>query len=589
MKYKIKIILIIIFLLAISTLIYCFTIRKYRLPQKNLIGNNLYKFKITKDYEEIISIKESKNYLYILTSEFTDTDITEKEYKILKYNIETAKVEKENTFKTEILTEPIIIIDNDHIKVISNNNINIHKFDKNLEYKSKSQKDVEENTLYGEYKNNLIFIKDNKIFLKDKLYDTVLKTCGKSYNIIYKENTYVYFNNDEINVSCLYNINKKTTEYFDNSNIEPFSNGYMLYNLNDNKIIIKKTNEEKYYLNSKDEIPYVRINDEGNKILTFNDNTKEFKVYDIEQKKIINKLKLNLMDEEFVPLLIINDLVYIVTTNGVNYDLYIWNYNKDTLSEDMITYNNTKDKIDSYELTTKIKDELNVNVYIYDKGVRYFNDFYALPSYDDELTYDKLNKTYEILNNFNKDFFDNFKYKNNNGLEIYLTDKVAPSDLTTQIENPSAYSLVVDGTYIIAMDINNSDYEKTLCHELMHSIENNMYYLYTNDKIKNEPFNEWNKYNPKDFNYNNSYVDKTNDKYTISSGKDIYFIDSYAHTYPSEDRARIFEQFCSNENLFEKYANIKKKAEYIKKEIEKVYPTIKDSKVFDKLSSLDKK
>ncbi len=589
MKYKIKIILIIIFLLAISTLIYCFTIKKYRLPQENLIGNNLYKFKITKDYEEIISIKESKNYLYILTSEFTDTDITEKEYKILKYNIETAKVEKENTFKTEILTEPIIIIDNDHIKVISNNNINIHKFDKNLEYKSKSQKDVEENTLYGEYNNNLIFIKDNKIFLKDKLYDTVLKTCGKSYNIIYKENTYVYFNNDEINVSCLYNINKKTTEYFDNSNIEPFNDGYMLYNLNDNKIIIKKTNEEKYYLNSKDEIPYVRINDEGNKILTFNDNTKEFKVYDIEQKKIINKLKLNLMDEDFVPLLIINDLVYIVTTNGVNYDLYIWDYNKDTLSEDMITYNNTKDKIDSYELTTKIKDELNVNVYIYDKGVRYFNDFYALPSYDDELTYDKLNKTYEILNNFNKDFFDKFKYKNNNGLEIYLTDKVAPSDLTTQIENPSAYSLVVDGTYIIAMDINNSDYEKTLCHELMHSIENNMYYLYTNDKIKNEPFNEWNKYNPKDFNYNNSYVDKTNDKYTISSGKDIYFIDSYAHTYPSEDRARIFEQFCSNENLFEKYANIKKKAEYIKKEIERVYPTIKDSKVFDKLSSLDKK
>ena len=68
-----------------------------------------------------------------------------------------------------------------------------------------------------------------------------------------------------------------------------------------------------------------------------------------------------------------------------------------------------------------------------------------------------------------------------------------------------------------------------------------------------------------------------------SYGKDIYFIDSYSHTFQSEDRARVFEQFCTEDNIFDKYPNIRKKAEYLKKEIIDIYPSIKDSKLFDRL------
>lgn len=576
---KIKIILIIIFLLATITLMYCKTTKKINLSENNLIKENLYKYKITKDYENILAIKEDKNYIYVLSSKETEKEI--KEYKLIKYNLELSNIEKEVTFNTKDIGPSIIIKDN-YVNVVSSSNVSIYKFDKSLKLISKLEKNIEEYDLYGVYKEEPLLIKDNEIYINDKLYDKVLTSCNKAISIIYKDNSFIYFDNEELNISCIYNIHKKTTDYLDNSIIEPINNGYMLYNYKDNKVIIKKENEKKYYLNSKNETSNIKVNNDGTKLITFNDDSKELKIYDLENNKIINKIKLNLSSEEFISLFILNDLAYAVVTNGISYDLYVWNYKENTLNESMISHSDSKSKIDSYELVTKIKNEFNVNVYIYEKGVRFFNDFYALPSYDDELTYDSLSKTYKMLSNFNKEFYDKFYINDNNGIEIYLTDKVAPSDLNTQIKNPSAYSLVMNNTYIIALNINTGSYEKTLCHELMHTIENNMYDLYNNKILKNEPFNKWNEYNPKDFKYNNSYIEESNDRYTISSEKDVYFIDSYSHTYPSEDRARIFEQFCKDESIIEKYPKIKKKAEYLKTEIMKAYPSIKDSVLFRK-------
>ena len=399
---KIKIILIIIFLLATITLMYCKTTKKINLSENNLIKENLYKYKITKDYENILAIKEDKNYIYVLSSKETEKEI--KEYKLIKYNLELSNIEKEVTFNTKDIGPSIIIKDN-YVNVVSSSNVSIYKFDKSLKLISKLEKNIEEYDLYGVYKEEPLLIKDNEIYINDKLYDKVLTSCNKAISIIYKDNSFIYFDNEELNISCIYNIHKKTTDYLDNSIIEPINNGYMLYNYKDNKVIIKKENEKKYYLNSKNETSNIKVNNDGTKLITFNDDSKELKIYDLENNKIINKIILNLSSEEFISLFILNDLAYAVVTNGISYDLYVWNYKENTLNESMISHSDSKSKINSYELVTKIKNEFNVNMYIYEKGVRFFNDFYALPSYDDELTYDSLSKTYKMLSNFNKEFF----------------------------------------------------------------------------------------------------------------------------------------------------------------------------------------
>ena len=90
---------------------------------------------------------------------------------------------------------------------------------------------------------------------------------------------------------------------------------------------------------------------------------------------------------------------------------------------------------------------------------------------------------------------------------------------------------------MIVIDINQPNISELLCHELIHNTE------FALNKKSKDIFNEWNKYNPEDFSYNNSYTKEYIYNYTINeeNKENIYFIDKYSHTYPTEDRARIFE------------------------------------------------
>ena len=116
----------------------------------------------------------------------------------------------------------------------------------------------------------------------------------------------------------------------------------------------------------------------------------------------------------------------------------------------------------------------------------------------------------------------------------------------------------------------------------MHALENVI-------ENKNEPiFKDWNKYNPKSFEYGsfNHYKTYAAQKYTIDySGKDAYFIDNYSETTALEDRARIFENLCIGETeKITNYPNILKKAQYQRDELIKYYPMLKDFKPFEVLA-----
>jgi len=162
------------------------------------------------------------------------------------------------------------------------------------------------------------------------------------------------------------------------------------------------------------------------------------------------------------------------------------------------------------------------------------------------------------------------------GLNIYLTSNLTPSDYETQIANPAAYSLINNNEYTIVIDINEPNIEELFCHELMHNIEFNL----ENKNIK--AFYNWENLNPENFYYLNSYTSPSKFNYTLTEeSKDlVYFIDLYSHSYPSEDRSRIFEHVCTNDIKINDYINLKNKANYLKEEILKYYPMLKNSKIF---------
>ena len=86
MKKALKLILSIVLLISISILIYCFYNKDIKISNDALIGNNLYKFKLTKDYEQILALKDEGKYLYTLISVINDKDSEENEYILKKIN-----------------------------------------------------------------------------------------------------------------------------------------------------------------------------------------------------------------------------------------------------------------------------------------------------------------------------------------------------------------------------------------------------------------------------------------------------------------------------------------------------------------------
>lgn len=85
-----------------------------------------------------------------------------------------------------------------------------------------------------------------------------------------------------------------------------------------------------------------------------------------------------------------------------------------------------------------------------------------------------------------------------------------------------------------------------LHHELFHIIESRIFSL-------SKALDDWNKLNPKDFEYDNSYLYYTGrDESPLISGETRAFIDYYSMTFPKEDRARIMEYAMmeNQENCF---------------------------------------
>ena len=93
----------------------------------------------------------------------------------------------------------------------------------------------------------------------------------------------------------------------------------------------------------------------------------------------------------------------------------------------------------------------------------------------------------------------------------------------------------------------NHDTEYALYHELSHLME-------TVVLTESTAYDRWNHLNPENFRYDNDYAANRNreDDQWLQPGTG-YFIDTYAMSYPKEDRARLFEYAMTSghEELFQ--------------------------------------
>lgn len=547
--------------LIISILTLIFVIYKFQIYTEHdklslsgkKINNYIYSYNINTEEKEISDIIINRETIYYLAN-------NQNKYYLYTSNIYQKEFKKINEIKNNALCK----LNNNFINCYNENINDIYDLTFTKKHSLKENYNIPYKDTYLKYANNILYLYQNK--------DIQFRDLNSEYHLedyIYlKNNTYLLLK-DKNKIYYLYDIKGNSFTKIEATNYNIYNNGF--YFINENSIIIKdlvnnKTNTYSNNFNINLE-SVTTINEDT--LYAVNSEEKIINIYDFENnnKKYIN---IENIKDIILNIYIYNNYLYLITNNSET-PLYLIDLNKIP----KLTSNNDELNPNINEINN-ISHKYNLNIKIKEDAITDFPDFSAKPMLDENIISNALSKLTKIVSNFNKDFFNNFYLNNMGGLNLYLTSNLTPSNFETQISNPAAYSLILNNKYTIVIDINESNIEELFCHELMHNIEFNL-------KNKNiEAFKNWQNLNPQDFYYQNSYTKESIYNYTLNETDKnlVYFIDKYSHSYESEDRARIFENICTNNNIIQEYENINKKATYLKEEIINNYPSIKNSNIF---------
>lgn len=571
-------------LISIIPLLLCLiTYQFLKSERTNLAGTKLndflYAYKIKDSNENLMGLNIKNNEIYFLT----DEEINQiHNYKLYSRNIYNKKNKLIKEFTKEDTYCNLI---NNYIQCTDNKIITLYNYDLKNIYEIKINTEDEFPKIVP-YKDTFIKIENNNLYIAQNQKEHVLRELPEYFQNAYvenyyftKDNTYLLLNDVEKESYYIYDINKKTFETIKSKNNFVYEKGFYFYDKDKYTIVDKKDSEVKEYKNAyQNEYHYPSVLLNNNTLYQYNITDKILYITDLEKNNIV-KVPLDIKDN-IINLYLDNEFLYIECDSEAN-NLYLIKIEDiknpiikidDELAVKEKEINNKKTEIkNKYNVTINTKEETNIN----------YPDFTIdIETNNDKIT-DSITKITKILDKFSKEYFDSFYDEINEGLNIYLTSTLTPSDTEKQISNPAAYSLNYQNKYMIVIDINEPNIEELLCHELMHNTELSL------KKDTVTPFNDWNKFNPTEFEYNNSYTSPYKYNYTLNEKdkNNVYFIDEYSHTYEMEDRARVFENICSlnTSSIILEYPNLLAKGQYLEEEYYKYYPSLKNTTLFQSL------
>ena len=411
------------------------------------------------------------------------------------------------------------------------------------------------------YKDNFFKYENNTLYLNNKVYKKIDKDL-KGYNVYryetFGDNLFIFFSNYDGD-SYIYSVKEDKFEDYVYNVLNKHSNG--LYFFDDDNIYVT-------YLNSDEITKYKNPIKESffnanlladNLLFYFSDDY--LKVYNLQNEVVslfdyrINKR----VDKIFYR----NGLLYLVT----NDDVYI--IKLDNISLKMMTIDRLEAELNSkidhrieniyneYGVEVKIKNEADLYFEVFRESTEGAREF--------DVINDSLDYIEEVAKLFSKEFFNEFIHDEYTGFRIYLVSKIN-SDFQMSGEELKYYD-----KYVIIVD--TSEVKRTICHEIMHALED-----VSNTKDKNI-FDKWEIYNPKGFKYTEEY-DPNASPYMYSAENNeanVYFVDNYSQVNELEDKARILENILmKTDSMIKDNPYLLRKAKYLVEEIIKYYPMLKD-------------
>ena len=551
--------------LIISICVFCLTYyllyvdKNEKVPEK-IVPKNLSGEKVTDGlFLYNLNIGEQNYGINVLNDNIYYWIELDEKYEFYKTNIYTNKNEKIGDFEDK---DYYCYFDNTFIDCSKDGNKIIYNYDFKKLYEGNSKTVIP-------YKDDVIRIDNNIAYYKDKEYKKVSKDLNNfnSYHYdVFDNNMFIFYYDYEHDDDCILNLEENKCVDLNYKGIKKYEDGLYYYNKDKIYTLNINNNETKEYTNYVNEELLTMSQLKDNSLYYFKDDF--LRIYNLENG-IVNLYNYRI-NENINDIVLNKNILFLVGEKKV----YI--INLDEIKTEETTSDEIKAKLDKiitdrienlnkeYNIDVKIKKDANLNIKVYKQTMK------------GETEYDKINDSLdyieEIADIFGKEFFKEFVHGEYTGVRIYLVKEIK-SDFSMGGEAFRYY----DKYAIIAL---TDDFRRTLCHELMHSLEDAV--GAKNKKI----FTKWDSYNPKGFKYSDEYdLDVGSKKYSVNYGKgEIYFLDSYSEINGLEDRARIFENMYMNtaENI-KKYPNRLKKAEYLKSEIIKYYPMLKDNIIFDSI------
>ena len=251
--------------------------------------------------------------------------------------------------------------------------------------------------------------------------------------------------------------------------------------------------------------------------------------------------------------------------------LYHWDASKNAENDEAVYTEPkyTQENVDTDGLTqlkqetAAMGEKFGVNILIYDDAMGSAPvDFVFTPEYMTQI-YDKyLPQLENLLSAFPQEFYTQGV---KSPVQFLLVQKITGDAASGAHGHTNALQYWNGDVPVIALVL-DENLEESFYHGVYH-------YLETRLLSKSSALYEWNKYNPADFTYDDSYLtnlDRTDMTYLEEESR--YFIDLFSMSYAREDRASIFEHACmpGNEELF-RNSGIQIKLQRICKAIREAY------------------
>ena len=564
-KRKIKILLLVLLLIIIGVIyfIYSHTIKLDK------IDEYIYKYTISGEEEKYIPVTVIDNNIYYLKEEkgyfsLYKRSIYSKKDKL----IDTVKESADYcTFEDEYII--CSNVDDNHIN-------NYYNYKMKVLYEEKVDNENAPFIIY--YGDKFLSLKDNKLYDGDKLLKEFEFKDNDTYyfgDYYINNNTYITFFSPTKNKYIHYDVsNDKYVEY-DKIFWTRYNKGF--YEVKNNKVqtynLITDTYQEYDIDIFDDNIRAYSLKDD---MLYYVSNNKAYRI-DLKNKTV-DEIE-HKFDKTITHSYYYNGYLYLEAhETNTNIEVYVIDFDKVKKSTYTFTdFNKYMDNLVDKKVL-ELEDKYHVNI-LYKEEAKIKNETFTTDVLNNNssilFTLDTID---EVFSKFTTEVFDKFKDKGKNGLVIYLTKELIPVKGADTTNSPVGYALPREKDYGLVLDADAYGIKATVCHELMHNIE------YAIDEYI---YDEWFKKNPKNFEYMYTYIKDASNKYTTSEEdkNKVYFVDLYSKSYPTEDVARIFENICSKDEptyLLE-YPHLKEKAFLVKDFIEKNYPSMKDSSVFDSL------